>query len=579
MHGSLLGVPIRRAQSACYWRDVDPKYRFLFRLILAIDANFKMKNRIRAREHNNPSLGPGWGAFVEPTKYKKHLRNYVAEKDISTCIVFAALTQKDTRNTAGLRVSGVGGCVCAQHECMRPNGLGDLQKGERYAKMDYILMSALADFDLQEVTLSYDIACQWIKNFEERMERLPEHLRRDLDAFELQTGLPVWHALAHEDSCASMNSLNYLLGSKEMGLGNPADSLEDKLDSHNFLKNLGEVDSLRCKLIVAIAERARQVAAFKEINKRILPKPRIHWRIKGATEAEIRASLKREEQEAAKKGQAPLHATSATAFFGGQPATRGNAVDEHRLAFTAKLRKFHELQAVYTPAAVRMIQKEEVTARPHLPAPSAEHIRLWLPSELPAAERAGSGCQQNIVDMEAKLREGQAENALSRLHSKRFLINFRNKNLTGQRRRLVPTPSSPSLATASRYRRASTGMLVAALTSLRGWIMPSHLKILKASDLILKGEDARDSLEVGSHARVWTCWRKIFTNHSVSTGSRAKACKSRWDEEVELLREEGFRDSAGGHLDITNDIHDGLNGEMVLPLEEATSSVISFDAG
>jgi hypothetical protein len=128
--------------------------------------------------------------------------------------------------------------------------------------MDYILMSALADFDLQEVTLSYDIACQWIKNFEERMERLPEHLRRDLDAFELQTGLPVWHALAHEDSCASMNSLNYLLGvgrsdgegverlwawlngfayqSKEMGLGNRADSLEDKLDSHNFLKNLGE---------------------------------------------------------------------------------------------------------------------------------------------------------------------------------------------------------------------------------------------------------------------------------------------------------------------------------------------------
>jgi hypothetical protein len=37
--------------------------------------------------------------------------------------------------------------------------------------------------------------------------------------------------------------------------------------------------------------------------------------IEGATEAEIRASLKREEQEAAKKGQAPLHATSATAFL------------------------------------------------------------------------------------------------------------------------------------------------------------------------------------------------------------------------------------------------------------------------
>ncbi|KAJ7796273.1 hypothetical protein B0H14DRAFT_2205326, partial [Mycena olivaceomarginata] len=51
------------------WRDVDPEYRY-------------RKNRIRAWEHDNPSLGPGWGAFVEPTKYKKHLRNYVAEKDV-----------------------------------------------------------------------------------------------------------------------------------------------------------------------------------------------------------------------------------------------------------------------------------------------------------------------------------------------------------------------------------------------------------------------------------------------------------------------------------------------------------------
>jgi hypothetical protein len=49
----------------------------------------------------------------------------------STCIAFAALLQKDTRLTTGLRVSGVGGVVCARHECMRPNGLGDLQKGER----------------------------------------------------------------------------------------------------------------------------------------------------------------------------------------------------------------------------------------------------------------------------------------------------------------------------------------------------------------------------------------------------------------------------------------------------------------
>jgi hypothetical protein len=36
-----------------------------------------------------------------------------------------------------------------------------------YANMDYILTSALAGFDLMELTLSYDIACQWRKNFAE----------------------------------------------------------------------------------------------------------------------------------------------------------------------------------------------------------------------------------------------------------------------------------------------------------------------------------------------------------------------------------------------------------------------------
>ncbi|KAJ6491119.1 hypothetical protein C8R45DRAFT_901358 [Mycena sanguinolenta] len=423
------------------WRNVEAKFRYLFRLIMALDANFKLKTRIRACEHDDPSLGPGWGAFVLPTRYKKHLRNYIAEKDvsISTCIVFAALTQKDTRNTAGLRVSGVRGCVCARHKCMRPNGLGDLQKGERYANMDYILMSSLVGLDLQELTLSYDIVCQWKKNFAERMARLPEELHIDLDTIDVETGLPVWHALAHEELCAALNSLNYIPGvgrsdgegierlwawlngcayqSKEMGLGNRADSIEDKVDCHNFQKNLGKADALRRKLLVALAPRSRQVAAFKEINKsipyntradwqkkidiflgdRTAPNPYILANKKWATEAEIRASLKREEQEAARKGEALLHATSATAFLsaglqleetqrcikaeleaGTLTADRESKIEEHRLGFLAKLKKFRTLQGIYTPAAMRIIQREEGVRDPDLPAPSPEHIKLWL---------------------------------------------------------------------------------------------------------------------------------------------------------------------------------------------------------
>ncbi|KAJ6454052.1 hypothetical protein C8R47DRAFT_997439 [Mycena vitilis] len=106
------------------WRDVDPKYRFLYMLLLALDANFRLKNRLRANEHQDPSLAPGKGYFCRPDTYKEHLKTYVAEKDVSSCIAFAALLQKETRLTTGLRVSGVGGCVCARHGVVRPQGLG-----------------------------------------------------------------------------------------------------------------------------------------------------------------------------------------------------------------------------------------------------------------------------------------------------------------------------------------------------------------------------------------------------------------------------------------------------------------------
>lgn len=88
-------------------------------LILALDANFKLKNRLRANERYDPSLGPGWGAFVEPTAYKEHLRNYVGENDVrivfqECCIddeltrdshrlVPASLSRRCFKRTPGLR--------------------------------------------------------------------------------------------------------------------------------------------------------------------------------------------------------------------------------------------------------------------------------------------------------------------------------------------------------------------------------------------------------------------------------------------------------------------------------------------
>jgi hypothetical protein len=51
-----------------------------------MDANFRLKSRLRANEHADLPLGSGWGYLVEERPYKEHLKGYVAEKDVSDSV-------------------------------------------------------------------------------------------------------------------------------------------------------------------------------------------------------------------------------------------------------------------------------------------------------------------------------------------------------------------------------------------------------------------------------------------------------------------------------------------------------------
>ncbi|TFK16704.1 hypothetical protein FA15DRAFT_569430, partial [Coprinopsis marcescibilis] len=63
--------------------------------------------------------------------------------------------------TPGYSVTGAGLVVCSCHCLVHPNGAGNLQKGEWYCNMDYILFSSIVAFGLLWVVITYDIACQW----------------------------------------------------------------------------------------------------------------------------------------------------------------------------------------------------------------------------------------------------------------------------------------------------------------------------------------------------------------------------------------------------------------------------------
>ncbi len=169
-----------------------------------------------------------------------------------------AIDHANTRYSNGYAATGVGAVVCARHTLLRRNGVCDLQKGERYVNMDYILTSTLADAPVFDLLIVYDIACQWAKNLRVRLTELRPVIGTDLNDVNINVAIPKGHIKAHGKSCQSAFSLNYLPGlgrtdgegverdwahmnaltasTREMGPGNRHETLDDHWASWNWQK-------------------------------------------------------------------------------------------------------------------------------------------------------------------------------------------------------------------------------------------------------------------------------------------------------------------------------------------------------
>jgi hypothetical protein len=66
-------------------------FRWLYRLILAEDANFKQKARLRSDVAKDPPLGPGWGTFVENTAYIEYVAQAANADEVSDTAVLQLL--------------------------------------------------------------------------------------------------------------------------------------------------------------------------------------------------------------------------------------------------------------------------------------------------------------------------------------------------------------------------------------------------------------------------------------------------------------------------------------------------------
>ena len=81
----------------------------------------------------------------------------------------------------------------------------------RYCNMDYLIFSALVGVVLSWIFITYDIGCQWSKNFRARMLDFPEHMQIN-SGTKVEVGIPSWHINGHGEECRKKFCLGFMKG-------------------------------------------------------------------------------------------------------------------------------------------------------------------------------------------------------------------------------------------------------------------------------------------------------------------------------------------------------------------------------
>ncbi|KAJ7160849.1 hypothetical protein C8R46DRAFT_904941, partial [Mycena filopes] len=638
---------------------VETGFKFLNFLFLAQDANFRLTNRNVSSEEADPILGDGFGYFARregEDGYKAHIAKHASEQEISSCSGFQAMFLANMKRVKGLRTTGVAGVTCARHNMWRANGMGDLQVGERFCNLDFILLSALMTFALWYVVVSYDIACQYSRHFWERMQLLPEPMQLKIAEENLWWKVPNFHLPPHKWPCHSPYSFHYMYGAgmghgegveqnwsvsngaaastKLQGPGSRAATLEDIFGFHNYDRQLAMHRVLPKRLAVNIKEGAKHKVALEAFTTG-LEETRAdeveewrawvgRWEAKQHTDPKespfeyketvttlrnIQLQIAKEELIMTEDGvEVEQESTPSTFISMGleiedtqrrleidvkalqyPTATQTLGFVKRRTGVLKRIHKFRQLQLVYMPALRGFLSDRERQVLDGNGEQSAEATRLFMPSELGDEGNRRRACAVGLIEVESRMREGEAGEALEvvrqGLRARTMTNRFRIKNYTGQgaltRGQGILRQINIKVHLAKvHYRYARAALLV-----LRGHgVWEERLKVLKDEDVralneraVAAEEEARgerldDLAEAlarpaglvvaqglaageGSHTLSWIWYNIGVTadedDPKLHEALRVEWCKAyarsrRFDEEVRLLREEMRRTVAYG---------------------------------
>ncbi|KAL0954278.1 hypothetical protein HGRIS_005406 [Hohenbuehelia grisea] len=433
------------------WKDAPLDRRWLYTLIVAQDANFRLKNRLRGADDKDPMLGPGFSYFVDPGAYAEYISQAVDHTEASNCAGFRAILNMLTKKTKGLRVTGVAGVSCARHELFRPLGLVNLFKGERH-------------------------------------EGMPDELKLAVQQKRLRIKVPTFHLQAHNVSCHAPFSLDLTPGighvdgegvernwaalnaaapsTKEMGPGSRQDTLDDFCGFANWKKTIGLGTSLLRRMVEAVPNYMQLTWNFRGLDDHLrLEHPEVvdewsetlaKWQEDPGNEnpyivpdnnvsvADVRIRLAAKEEARILQGKGVEQELSASSFIylgleildnqsslwqdfpEGQTLPKHDVIkrNERRSSIQKKLKRFHEGQAIHMPSLAHVIGQQT----------AAEDT---VPAEKLTADQRTRACSSLLVKVEDELREASAKDTICELHrhlrTRTFVNRWKVKNVTGQR--------------------------------------------------------------------------------------------------------------------------------------------------
>ncbi|KAK7442561.1 hypothetical protein VKT23_016159 [Stygiomarasmius scandens] len=290
------------------WRVEPLEKRWIYRLFLAMDANFRCCRLRVSSEQADPGLIQGF-QYIAPVKaFQEFLLKFGKDvsQNINTCHNHNALRLASMRRDPGLAATGIAVTECSRHESKFPNSVVDLQSGERYVNMDFTLIAVLRRLLPESALVSYDVMCQYIKNLYWRFESVyGSEWCPDLPAEKFEGAIPKFHLPAHIDKCGTEFNLNYISrtgrtngegpernwsitnglasSTKVMGPGSRNDTLDDHFGFSNWRKRTLYPAQFLQWAKKATKKRERAVQAFWEFDQGITKEQRSLW--KAAVEA------------------------------------------------------------------------------------------------------------------------------------------------------------------------------------------------------------------------------------------------------------------------------------------------------